>query len=59
MLIANETVAEHFTRMKLPFIYRIHEDPKAEKYRSLSIDASSFGIQGSTERLSEMSQEAP
>ena len=31
MLIANETVAEHFTRMKLPFIYRIHEDPKAEK----------------------------
>lgn len=57
MLIANETVAEHFTRMKLPFIYRIHEDPKAEKVQKFIDYASSFGIQiyGTA---SEMSQEA-
>lgn len=26
MLVANETVAEHFHWMNVPFIYRIHED---------------------------------
>ena len=33
MLVANETVAEHFHWMQVPFIYRIHEDPKEEKLR--------------------------
>ena len=28
MLAANECVAEHFAKAKLPFIYRIHEEPK-------------------------------
>lgn len=31
MLAANETVAEHYNKLHLPFIYRIHEDPKEEK----------------------------
>jgi ribonuclease R len=31
MLIANETVAEHFSRKDFPFVYRIHEDPDEEK----------------------------
>lgn len=31
MLIANETVATLFAYMDFPFIYRIHEKPKAEK----------------------------
>ncbi|SFD45188.1 RNAse R [Bacillus sp. OV194] len=31
MLCANETVAQHFHKAELPFMYRIHEDPDAEK----------------------------
>lgn len=31
MIIANETIASHIYNMNLPFIYRVHEDPKAEK----------------------------
>mgnify|MGYP002854619103 CR=1 FL=1 len=31
MIAANETVASHIYQMDLPFIYRIHEDPKPEK----------------------------
>ncbi|ASN04776.1 ribonuclease R [Virgibacillus necropolis] len=31
MLAANETVAEHFHWMDVPFIHRIHEDPKESK----------------------------
>ncbi len=45
MLAANETVAEHYTRLKLPFIYRIHEEPKAEKLQKFIDYASVFGVQ--------------
>ncbi|HGC9703843.1 TPA: ribonuclease R [Streptococcus agalactiae] len=45
MLAANETVAEHYARLKLPFIYRIHEDPKAEKLQKFIDYASVFGVQ--------------
>lgn len=57
MLIANETVAEHFTKLDLPFIYRIHEDPKAEKVQKFIDYASSFGLRiyGTA---NDMSQEA-
>ena len=44
MLAANETVAEHFSNRKLPFIYRIHEEPKAEKLQKFLDYASIFGI---------------
>ncbi|MBG9368215.1 ribonuclease R [Streptococcus sp. NLN64] len=44
MLVANETVAEHFYRKDLPFIYRIHEDPKAEKLQKFIDFTSSFGL---------------
>lgn len=45
MLAANETVAEHYARLKLPFIYRIHEEPKAEKLQKFIDYASVFGVQ--------------
>ena len=33
MIQANETVASHIYNMDLPFIYRIHEEPKEDKIR--------------------------
>lgn len=44
MLAANETVAEHFHWMELPFIYRIHEDPKPEKLQRFFEFVTNFGI---------------
>src|SRR5699024_2928563 len=44
MLAANETVAEHFDKMKVPFLYRIHEDPKEEKLQRFFEFLTNFGI---------------
>ena len=44
MLVANETVAEYFATLNLPFIYRIHEEPKAEKVQKFIDYASTFGV---------------
>ncbi|MCR4791516.1 MAG: VacB/RNase II family 3'-5' exoribonuclease [Lachnospiraceae bacterium] len=35
MLLANKTVARHFCKLKIPFAYRVHEDPDTEKIREL------------------------
>ncbi|TDL78850.1 ribonuclease R [Peribacillus frigoritolerans] len=43
MLLANETVAEHFHWMKVPFIYRIHEEPNAEKLQRFLEFVTNFG----------------
>lgn len=43
MLVANETVAEHFFWLKLPFLYRIHEDPDSEKMMNFMQFISNFG----------------
>lgn len=44
MLIANETVAEHFYWMEIPFVYRVHEKPSAEKIEEFKRFIQSFGL---------------
>ncbi|XEC94818.1 ribonuclease R [Paenibacillus tarimensis] len=43
MLVANETVAEHFHWLRVPFLYRIHEDPDSEKLMNFVAFAANFG----------------
>lgn len=43
MLKANETVAEHFFLLEVPFVYRIHESPDAEKLKAFFEFVTSFG----------------
>lgn len=60
MLAANECVAEAFARAGLPFIYRVHEEPKAEKLQTFIDYASAFGIQvqGTANKLSQEALQA-
>ena len=53
MLIANETVARSFAIRELPFIYRVHEHPKADKLTRFIDFASVFGIplKGTPEKM--------
>ncbi len=43
MLIANETVAQHFYWLSLPFVYRTHEVPDPEKIQKLAALIHNFG----------------
>lgn len=43
MLLANETVAEHFFWQEIPFLYRTHEKPDKEKMTQLGILIRNFG----------------
>ncbi|WP_078429941.1 ribonuclease R [Alkalihalobacterium alkalinitrilicum] len=43
MLAANETIAEHFHWLKVPFIYRIHDDPKEDKLNKFLEFITNFG----------------
>lgn len=44
MLLANETVAEHFFWMSVPFVYRVHEKPSLEKMEELKSFLGGMGI---------------
>lgn len=43
MLMANETVAEHFYWMDLPFVYRTHDNPDPEKINRLASFINNYG----------------
>jgi ribonuclease R len=53
MLITNETVAEHFYWMELPFVYRVHEKPSPEKIDEFKRFIQSFGfiLKGNSENV--------
>lgn len=44
MLLTNETIAEEYFWLDLPFIYRIHPTPDEEKLRSFAILINNFGF---------------
>lgn len=44
MLAANETVAEHFHWMNVPFVYRIHEEPDLTRMQEFNEFIHNFGI---------------
>ena len=43
MLIANETVAQHFYWLEMPFVYRTHDFPDPEKIQKLASFIYNFG----------------
>ncbi|MCM1325423.1 MAG: ribonuclease R [Bacteroidales bacterium] len=43
MLAANETVAQHFNRLEIPFVYRTHGVPDKEEVKQLTAQISGFG----------------
>jgi len=43
MLVCNETIAEHMFWAYMPFVYRIHEEPKAEKLEHFNDFAHNLG----------------
>ncbi len=44
MILANETVAQFVEKKKLPFVYRVHENPAAEKVANLLKFLQGMGI---------------
>ncbi|MCF8568193.1 ribonuclease R [Alicyclobacillus tolerans] len=44
MLVANETVAEHFFWLNTPFLYRIHEEPDLDRMLEFNEFVHNFGL---------------
>ncbi len=44
MVITNEVIAKHFSNLKVPFVYRVHETPIAEKVQKFRKFAGSLGL---------------
>jgi ribonuclease R len=43
MLLANRTIAEHVSRVSVPFLYRVHEEPDKDKLEAFSDFVSTLG----------------
>lgn len=43
MLAANETVAQHFYWMEVPFVYRVHDVPDPDRIQKLALFIHNFG----------------
>lgn len=43
MLIANETIAQHMHKIKMPFVFRVHEQPEQGKIDKLNNLLHNFG----------------
>ncbi len=50
MLLANETVAQHFYWLDVPFVYRTHESPDKEKIKQLAYMIKNMGFSIKTGR---------
>ena len=44
MVLANETVARHFNKLGIPFVYRVHEAPTKEKVESVCDFLKGIGV---------------
>ncbi|MBR3885326.1 MAG: ribonuclease R [Clostridia bacterium] len=44
MVLTNEVVARHFDKMKIPFVYRVHETPTSERINKFRAFAGSLGL---------------
>ncbi len=44
MVLTNEVVANHFHKMKVPFVYRVHETPTTERVSKFKAFAASLGL---------------
>jgi len=53
MLEANETVARHCVKNKMPALYRVHERPDMRKLQKLKQTFFRFGVRTSPEKLSD------
>jgi len=53
MLAANETVAERFFWLDMPFVYRVHEKPSTDRMEEFKVFIKNFGLmlKGSTENI--------
>lgn len=51
MIAANECVATHVFYMELPFLYRVHEEPKEEKIREFLSFVASLGYTISNKKM--------
>ncbi len=48
MVLTNEVVARHFSKMNVPFVYRVHETPTMERTQKFRAFAASLGLKFST-----------